>query len=87
MTTKETGERVAWCDESPDSVLAEADARPKPLLLGLPCSRCRAYYGAQLSTCPILGALRNVANRNQSNYLSEIPCGLAEIQHWQNLPY
>jgi hypothetical protein len=27
--------------------------RSKPELLGLPCVRCRAYYDANLTTCPI----------------------------------
>jgi hypothetical protein len=64
MTTKETVDGVDWCDESPDSVLAEADARPKPILLGLPCSRCRAYYEAQLATCPICGCDERVSPKN-----------------------
>jgi len=61
MTTKETVDSVDWCDESPDSVLGGADGRPKPLLLGLPCSRCRAYYEAQLTTCPICGCTERVS--------------------------
>ena len=42
-----------WCDESPDSVLREFDGRPKLILYGLPCARCKAYFGAELDECPI----------------------------------
>ncbi len=52
-------EAVDWCDESPDLVLT--DPRPKPILLGLPCARCRAYYEAHLTTCPICGCPQRVS--------------------------
>jgi hypothetical protein len=58
------GEPVAtvdWCDESPDSVLPSACGPSKPLLLGLPCSHCRAYYDAQLTDCPVCGCSERVS--------------------------
>ena len=44
-----------WCDESPESVLKECRVGSKPILLGLPCARCRLYYDSQLKTCPRCG--------------------------------
>ena len=44
-----------WCDECPESVLSGMRGVPKPILLGLPCARCRAYYDADLTACPICG--------------------------------
>jgi hypothetical protein len=53
-----------WCDESPESVLSELRDRPKPILLGLPCARCRAYYDAKLATCPCCGCDERVLPKN-----------------------
>ncbi len=66
MMARNTVDAVDWCDESPDSVLAETNARSRTLLLGLPCSRCRAYYEAQLTTCPICGCSERVSPREAS---------------------
>lgn len=56
-------ERTAdpWCDESPESVLSELRGGAKPALLGLPCARCRAYYDADLSACPVCGCTERVS--------------------------
>jgi hypothetical protein len=43
-----------WCDEEPDCPCrAAVQVLPKPLLYGLPCGRCKAYYDAELKTCPV----------------------------------
>ena len=34
--------------------------RPKAVLLGLPCARCRAYFDAELDACPICGCNERV---------------------------
>ncbi len=49
-----------WSDESPESVLSKLPGR-KPLLLGLPCARCRAYYDATLDSCPVCGCREQVS--------------------------
>jgi hypothetical protein len=36
-------------------VVSGLQQRPKPLLLGLPCVRCKAYFAADLEVCPICG--------------------------------
>jgi len=61
MTARTTMDAVEWCDETPNSVLPAIGARAKPSLLGLPCSRCRAYYEAELTACPICGCTERVA--------------------------
>jgi hypothetical protein len=61
MLTHTPAETLNWSDESPDFVLPELDPRPKPLLLGLPCSRCRVYYEAELTACPICGCSERVS--------------------------
>jgi hypothetical protein len=38
-----------------DSALPGLQLRPKAMLLGLPCARCKAYFGADLKVCPICG--------------------------------
>ena len=49
-----------WCDESPESVLEELRGPQKPILLGLPCARCRLYYDAKLDACPRCGCTERV---------------------------
>jgi hypothetical protein len=49
-----------WNDEDPESMLREWSGPIKPILLGLPCSRCRAYYDAELKACPICGCAERV---------------------------
>ena len=58
--TLETFITEEWCDESPESVLSEMSGR-RPVLLGLPCARCRAYYDATLDSCPICGCKKRVS--------------------------
>jgi hypothetical protein len=41
-------ETVEWCDDSVEEL--ETQARAKPLLLGLPCAKCGAYYDSR--GCP-----------------------------------
>jgi hypothetical protein len=48
--------RELSCGVSPDS-----EARPRTMLLGLPCARCRAYYSAELEACPICGCRARVS--------------------------
>jgi hypothetical protein len=57
---REPVDTVEWSDESLDSLLQETSARPKPLLLGLPCSRCGAYYECELTTCPLCGCQERI---------------------------
>jgi hypothetical protein len=63
MTTLTAIDSVDWSDESPDLVLRTfgARSRPRPLLLGLPCSRCLAYYEAELEICPVCGCAERVS--------------------------
>jgi rRNA maturation endonuclease Nob1 len=59
---------VEWCDESFES-LNEERGRPKPLLLGLPCSRCKVYYEGELTTCPICGSTKRVSPTEASRVI------------------
>jgi hypothetical protein len=61
MAARKLAATLNWSDESPDFVLRASDSRPKPLLLGLPCSRCRVYYEAELPTCAICGCSERVS--------------------------
>jgi len=61
MTARMTADAVKWCDEAPSSVLPSVGARAKPSLLGLPCSRCRVYYEAELAACPVCGCTERVS--------------------------
>jgi hypothetical protein len=36
------------------------EGKPKQVGYGLPCSNCRAYYGADLTSCPICGCAERV---------------------------
>jgi hypothetical protein len=36
------------------------EGKPKQVGYGLPCSKCRAYYGADLTSCPICGCAERV---------------------------
>jgi len=61
MTARKPAAVVDWCDEAPGSALPVVGARAKPSLLGLPCSRCRAYYEAELDACPVCGCTERVS--------------------------
>ena len=50
-----------WSDAEPESVLREWEGPLKPILFGLPCSGCRAYYDAELKACPICGCAERVS--------------------------
>jgi len=50
-----------WSDEEPESVLPEIQGLPKPVLYGLPCARCKAYYDAKLKACPICRCTERVS--------------------------
>ena len=47
------------CNKNPESVVD--DLGPNHVLFGLPCARCRAYYDADLDTCPICGCKERVS--------------------------
>ncbi len=51
---------VEWCDESFEW-LTERNGRAKPLLFGLPCARCGAYYESELTTCPTCGSPERIS--------------------------
>jgi len=51
-----------WSDESPEFVLSQVSGRQR-MLLGLPCTRCKAYYDAALECCPICGCKERVSPR------------------------
>jgi hypothetical protein len=51
VSTLEAMDTVEWCDEGFEDL--EAKTRTKPLLLGLPCAKCGAYYDSELAACPI----------------------------------
>ena len=36
------------------------DGKTKQVGYGLPCANCRAYYGADLTSCPICGSAERV---------------------------
>ena len=72
MATKDTADSVDWCDESPDSVLDGTDGRPRIILLGLPCSRCQAYYEARLTACPVCGCTERVSPTEASRRIRPI---------------
>lgn len=40
---------------------ARLGGEPEHVLYGLPCAKCRAYYGADLTECPICGCRERVA--------------------------
>jgi hypothetical protein len=48
----------SWSDEGPE---AELPGPIKPILFGLPCARCRAYYDAELKACPICRSTERVS--------------------------
>ena len=50
-----------WCDETPESVLRRWQGTMKPVLYGLPCIRCKAYYDAELKACPICRCIERVS--------------------------
>lgn len=50
----------SWC-ESFDDGMQGLEPRPKAMLLGLPCSRCSAYYAADLEACPICGCKQRIS--------------------------
>jgi len=62
MVLSDTVKRVDWSDESPDAIVRGTGRRSTLALLGLPCSRCRAYYEAQLTACPICGCSERVSS-------------------------
>ncbi len=39
---------------------SEISDTPKPVGYGLPCAKCRAYYAAGLTLCPICGCSERV---------------------------
>jgi hypothetical protein len=43
-----------------DFVLPGPQQRSKTVLLGLPCARCRAYYGADVELCTVCGCEERV---------------------------
>jgi hypothetical protein len=43
------------------SVPSDLIGSSKPILYGLPCMRCRAYYDVNLSACPVCGCGDRVA--------------------------
>ena len=50
-----------------------ADLQPKHVGYGLPCANCRAYYRADLLTCPICGCSERVpANGGDLSRLRQI---------------
>jgi hypothetical protein len=50
-----------WSDEEPESVLREWQGPMKPILFGLPCARCKAYYDAELKACPVCRCTEQVS--------------------------
>jgi hypothetical protein len=52
-------DNLANCSESWretfDREMPGRESRPRAMLLGLPCSRCSAYYAADLDACPMCG--------------------------------
>ena len=60
-TKPEKREFDSWSDEEPESVLRGWQGLSKPVLLGLPCARCKAYYEADLKACPICGCPERVS--------------------------
>ncbi len=50
-----------WSDDEPESMLREWQGPLKPILFGLPCARCRAYYDAELKACPICACPERVS--------------------------
>lgn len=57
MTIRKPVDAVNWCDETPNDMLP---GRAKAILYGLPCARCKAYYDANLTACPICGCTERV---------------------------
>jgi uncharacterized OB-fold protein len=49
---------VEWCDDSVEEL--ETQAKAQPLLLGLPCAHCGAYFASQLTECPLCGCAERV---------------------------
>jgi len=47
-------------EESRGAALPNRAVLRKPMMLGLPCARCRAYYAAELCACPICGCTKRV---------------------------
>lgn len=48
------------CDEDLRTELSGPTGRPRAVLLGLPCARCKAYFVADLEACPICGCKEKV---------------------------
>jgi hypothetical protein len=48
-------------DESRESLLPGSSHHSEPILYGLPCAHCRAYYAADLEACPICGYTERVS--------------------------
>jgi len=64
---------------------------PKRVGYGLPCARCKAYYAADLSTCPYCQCAERVAPTEQeimrpSSALKEEIADPAELRHAEILP-
>jgi hypothetical protein len=48
------------CEKNPESTLDDLSGL-NHVLFGLPCTRCRAYYDADLDACPICGCKERVS--------------------------
>ena len=53
------------CNKNPESMLGDPSGL-NHVLFGLPCARCRAYYEADLDTCPICGCKERVPSTQGS---------------------
>lgn len=49
----------------PVSSQISIDGNPKQVGYGLPCANCRAYYTANLTSCPICGSAERVPANGQ----------------------
>lgn len=61
-TKPEKREFDSWSDDEPESVLRGWQGLSKPVLLGLPCARCKAYYESELKACPICSCPERVSS-------------------------
>lgn len=61
MPGQAVADKVDWSDETPEALLREMSSCANPVLLGLPCSRCGAYYEAEVAACPLCGCPERVS--------------------------
>ncbi len=65
VSRAQPGHGGSW-RESFDRRMPGLEPRPKAMLLGLPCSRCGAYYAAELDSCPICRCTARVSSSKQT---------------------